>query len=81
MSNDQYIANTNKKIEKLCKVHKQTLLDYSSKHITKINVCAKEWIHRFEQNLNKIHNQYMEQVENVIFHFLIYHIILYFKFL
>jgi hypothetical protein len=65
MSNNQYIANTNRRLKMFCDTYKQTLLDYSSKHHTMISICAKEWKDKFEQSLHKVHNQQLAQVENV----------------
>ena len=66
MSNDQYIANINKKLDNMCDTHKHILSDYLSKHCTMISICAKEWEHQFEQNMYKIHNQQLEQIEKVM---------------
>ena len=67
MSNDRYIANTNKKLKQLCEIHKQILLDYSLKHTSMIGIFTKEWEDQFHNNLCKIQNQHSIEVENVIF--------------
>lgn len=66
ISNDRFIKNTSTKLEQLCIMHNQILSEYSLKQNIVIGVCAKEWEYHFQDNLYKVYNQHLIQIENVI---------------
>lgn len=67
ISNDQYIANSNRKLKKLHIIHKQTLMDYISKQTMTIGICAKTWEDQFLCNVYNVYNQCLTKVGNVIY--------------